>query len=874
MSPATPPRWAKAFLRWYCKPELLEDLEGDLTEYFERNSKKIGARYARAVFALDVLKFMRLYTIRKPSFVQLLIHRVMLGSYIKTSARNLVRNKMFSTINIVGLAVSMSIGLILIGMLTDMLQYDRFHANYGRIYSIASERGDDNPYASTSLRAAWQIRQAATGVETVGILKGGLEGDFTINETTVPLKGFWGDSELLSVFTFSFVAGNPSSALKDPFSIVLTESAARKLFGTTDPIGKAITFKADSERTPGPYEFKITGVIRDLPKFSHLRFEALGSLSTIEKIYPDEKHLAWDSMWDTYAYLLMEPGADMDNFQRTLDVISETENKSIRTGDIHLTFLPLGDIALGKNYNNSIGPSMEIMDIYVYGGLALIVLLSACFNYTNLSIARALSRAREVGVRKVTGATRQHVIAQFVVEAVFISILAMVVAFLIFLLVKPYFLYLDKRYSDLLTLDVSPQLLAWFVLFAIVTGIVAGILPAFFFSKLNAATVLKSANTVQPFRHINLRKTLIVVQYTLSIMFIASTLIGLRQYNHFLAFDLGYKTRDILNIRLQGTKADLVAKEIAELPEVKGISQSLIITSVGNYWGSKIKYSPNDSTWANYNGVDENYLPLHGHKLISGRNFDPKADDAQESEVIVNMDIVKHFNIAGGDPLLAVNELLTVDGKPMKIIGVVEDFRYGQADNFSNDLVMFRHVRDKANWLNVHVESSNWPETLARIEAAWRKVDRIHTFDGQLYDDQIKESYHGMSAMLTLGGTLSFLAICISSLGLFGMVVFSTQHRQKEVSIRKVLGAGEWKLIFLMGRGFLTLLLLAGAIAVPLTYIFFKNVALPEVVNPAPIGIMDLFGGVIAIMVIALVMIGTQTFKVARTNPADVLRTE
>ena len=537
--------------------------------------------------------------------------------------------------------------------------------------------------------------------------------------------------------------------------------------------------------------------------------------------------------------------------------------------------MPLSDISLGDNYNNSIGPSMEMMDIYVYGGLALVVLLSACFNYTNLSIARALSRAREVGVRKVTGATRQHVIAQFVVEAVFISMLAMVVALLLFLLVKPHFLYLDVRYSDLLTLDMSPQLLAWFVLFAALTGIVAGILPAFFFSKLNAAAVLKSANTVQPFRHINFRKTLIVLQYTVSIIFIASTLIGLRQYNHFLAFDLGYKTKDILNIRLQGTKADLVAKEIAELPEVKGISESFIVTSVGNYWGSKIKYSPSDSTWANYNGVDENYLPLHDHKLISGRNFYPKSDDSQESEVIINMGIVKHFNIADGDPLLAINEMLTVDGKQMKIIGVVENFHYGTGDSRNdNDLVMFRHVQGRANWLNVLVESSNWPETITKIEAAWHKVDRVHTFDGQLYDDQIKESYRGMSSMVTLGGTLSLLAICISSLGLFGMVVFSTQHRQKEVSIRKVLGAGEWRLVVLMGRGFITLLIIAGVIAIPLTYLFFKNVALPEMINPAPIGIMDLFGGVIAILFIALVMIGTQTFKVARTNPADVLRTE
>jgi putative ABC transport system permease protein len=869
-----PPRWARAFLAWYCKPELYEDLVGDLTEYFERNVHSRGLRYARFTFVIDTLKFFRPYTIRKPSFVQLLIHRIMLGSYVKTSARNIVRNKLFSTINVAGLAVSMCVGLILIGLLSDLLKYDRFHQNYDRTYRIISDRGDDNPYASTSMKAALDIRESVAGIEKVGILKRSFSGDFTKEETTVPLEGFWADSEALSVFTFPFIAGDPATALKDPFSIVLTETAAKKLFGNADPIGKVISYKSQSRRYPGPFELTVTGVMHDVPKFSHLRFEMLGSLSSLWKIHPDDKSLThWDSMWDTYVYFVVPPGANLETLQYNLDEISKAENPHVTTGSIHLSFQPLGSIALGEDLNNSAGPVMGMSDVWMIGVLALIVLLSACFNYTNLSIARALNRAREVGVRKVTGATKGQVVGQFVVESIFIATLSVVVAFGLFVLVKPYFLGIDRHLSEMLTISFSFQLALSFILFAMITGIAAGIVPAFFFSRLNAATVLKNTHSVQPFRNVNLRKTLIVIQYTVSVIFIASTLIGLRQYKHLLSFDLGYKTKDIFNIRLQGNKADIVAKELAALPEVKGISKSTIVTSIGNYWGSKIKYTPDDSTWANYNGIDENYLAMHEHHLISGRNFSVQTDESAETEVIVNMDVLKRFKIADGDPFAAIDEILLVDGKEMKIIGVVENFHYGKVDSKS-ELVMFRHVKGTPNWLNVHIESSNWQETAVRLERAWRKVDNVHPFDGQFYDDQIRESYNEFSAMLTVIGTLSFLAICISSLGLFGMVVSSTESRLKEVSVRKVMGAGEWRLVYLMSKGFLTLLAIAVLIGLPLTYIFFDQVALPELVNPAPISVLDLFIGIAFLLAVALAMIGSQTLKVARANPAEVLRSE
>lgn len=871
-----PPRWAQALLRWYCKPELLEDLQGDLNEYFDRNYKERGLRYARLIFILDTFKFLRLYTIRKPSFVQLIIHKIMLGSYIKTSARNIARNKLFSTINIAGLAISMSVGLIMISVLTDMTQYDKYNENHERIYRITADRGDNTNYASTSLKAAFQVEQTISGIEEVAIFKRDFAGDFTNRETTVPLSGMWANPGTLTVFTFPLVAGDASTALSQPFSIILTEDAAKRVFGNGEALGKVITLKdGPRDETAREFNFTVTGVMKNLPKFSHVRFEMLGSLNTFEKMYPDSRDLNdWEEMWDIYVYMLLPANADLTTLQTNLDVLCEKENPFVKHNPIHLSFQPLTSIALGEDLNNSIGPVMGVSEIWMIGVLAFIVLLSACFNYTNLSIARALSRAREVGVRKVIGAMKSHVVVQFVVESIIISLLSVAVAFGLFVLARPFFLSFSPDLSEMLELSISIKLIFWFVVMAAVTGLLAGLFPAIFFSQINAALVLKNMKSLQGFKGLNVRKALVVVQYTVSIIFIAATLIGLRQYQHLLSFDLGYKTDNIFNVRLNGNKSELVAKEFAEIPEVKGISKSVIITSIGNYWGTKTKYKePADSLYVNYNGVDENYLPLHDHQLISGRNFSIQSDSAEESEVIVNSAVLKRFDIAGGDPINALDETLHVNNKEMKIIGVVRDFHYGKVDD-RTEYVLFRHVRGNALWLNVRIESTDWPATLAKMEMAWRKIDNVHPFDGRFYDDQIRESYDGVSAMLKVIGCLAFLAICISSMGLLGMVVFTTETRLKEISIRKVMGAGEWKLVYLMGKGFIKLLAIAALVGLPATYFFFEKVALPELVNPAPIGVWDLFGGVILIGGVACFMIGTQTMKVARSNPADVLRSE
>ena len=390
----SPPKWAEYFLSWYCKPQLLEDLQGDLNEYFHRNVKKKGVMRAKLIYIIDVLKFLRIYTIRKPEFINLLIHWIMLGSYMKTSSRNMVRNKLFSAINVIGLAISMSVGLMLIAFVTELKSYDTFHKNYGRIYRVANtfeaEGRDKNYYASTSVLAGRMVRESVAGVEDVVVMRTGFDKDLHVGDKTVPLTGFWANESFFNVFSFDVISGNASVALKELNSVVLTETSAKKLYGHADVAGKQILVDT--------VNYTITAVIKDPPMNSHLRFDMLGSFTTIETnrlSNPNTKWLKWDFMWQNYVYVLLPESHDIDAFNKNLALISVEGNKH-RSADeratINLHSQPLSEMVLSADMSNPIGPNFNKYLLWILAGLAFVVIISACFNYTNLSIARALRR--------------------------------------------------------------------------------------------------------------------------------------------------------------------------------------------------------------------------------------------------------------------------------------------------------------------------------------------------------------------------------------------------------------------------------------------------------------------------------------------------
>lgn len=866
-----PPRWATRLLGWYCRPALLEDLEGDLNECFDRHVRLKGPGRARLIYVIDVLKFCRFYTLKRPRYINLLIQWIMIGSYFKTARRTMVRNKLFSFINIAGLAVSMSVGLLMIAFVSDLRSYDSFHKKKDRIYRVTTTDnhggGHSMKLASTSVRAGKQIAASVTGVEVLTFMRRGFGGDVTIGNAVIPVWGLWADQNFFEIFSFSLLQGNPATALKEPFSVVLTEKAAHRLFGQSNVLGKAVQFGAD--------DYVVTGVMKDVPTLSHLNFEVLGAFATLELQRPatDGDFLSWSSIYMDYIYLMLAEHSEPVAVQAGLDKLCAAENADMKDRSITLNLQPLKAISINTHLENEIGPVMNVAAIWVLSGLALVVILSACFNYTNLSIARALRRSREVGIRKIVGAYKRQVLMQFITEAVIVALLALGFSFVIFLFLRDQFMSLNPSMGRLVLLELSPRVVVYFAALAIGTGIAAGLLPAVVFSRIQAIQALKDVSSVRLFRHVTLRKTLIVVQYVFSLVFITATIIGHNQYKSFLVFDLGFNTENILNINLQGNKGDVLAHELSALPAVAGVSQSLMITSLGSNYGGQIKYA-NDSAGVSMNFVDDGYLSVHGHKLVAGRNFNWKPDSTGENEIIVNEKLLKRFDIAKGDPQKALGETVMLDNRKLTIVGVLKDFHYETVLKEIGPTVFRYNPGGGYSYVNVKLVTSNLPAAIAGIEAAWKKVDKAHPLDARFYNDQIEEAYNQFSVMVKVIGFLAFLAICIASLGLFGMVVFTTETKLREISIRKVLGASEGGLVVQLSRGFLVLLLIASAIALPLTYLFFDRVVLAKFAYHAPIHWAEMISGVAGVMTIAFLMIGSQTLKVARTNPASTLKQE
>ncbi|MBL7846882.1 MAG: ABC transporter permease [Cyclobacteriaceae bacterium] len=872
-----PPRWAQEFLRWYCRPDLLEDLEGDLHEYFLRNLASKGKRRAQFIYLIDVIKFLRLYTIRKPQPAASMNNLIVLRNYFKTSVRTIYRNKLFSGINIVGLAIAMSVGLLLVAFLAELKSYDTFHANYDRIYRVTNTlqnaSHEASEFASTSVLTGKKMQEeVASGIESMTLIRAYFDKDVKAGEKTIPMNGIWADTGFFKVFTWDLLAGDPTTALQELNSLVLTEKSAVNLFGSPDVVGKQVLIDT--------VNYTITAVMKDPPTNSHLRFDMIGSFITLDtkKLSDKDKDwMKWDNMWVNYVYLVVAPGHNAASLEASLARISNEGNKTLEHDAISLHLQPLGEVVLGPDLSNQIGPNLSIRIVWILGGLALIVIVSACFNYTNLSIARALRRTREVGIRKVVGASRQNVFTQFLLESVMISLMSLVFAYLLFLLIRPGFISMDRLFNDLVFLRPTPSIIGYFFLMALAVGLLAGLLPALFFSNIQTAQVLKDLSGIKLFKHLTLRKSLIIFQYTLSILLIVGVSLGTRQYQYALAFDLGLTTKNIINVELQGNQPGIVMHAMSQLPEVKQLSRSMYVPSTGTSWSGNIRYKdPADSALVFYNYVDSAYLRVHDIPLLAGRTFIPgPTGNIKEAGIIINQKALGWMGIK--DPREAIGEEIFLDGEKLTIIGVVRNFHHSTVHNPIGNFILRYYGELPGRWggvLNLKVESKDLPALMANLETIWKRIDAVHPLKADFFEEKIRKAYDELAGMMKIIGFLAFLAISIASLGLLGMVVFTTETRLKEISIRKVMGASEGNLVVLMSRGFLILLVIAALVAIPSAYYVFDQLIFSRMAFRAPIGLMDLFGGTLIVMGIAVIAIASQTLRVARVNPATTLRNE
>lgn len=860
-----PPKWANRLLEWYCREDLLEDLQGDLYEYYDRNLTQ-GRRWANFVFIIDVLKFFRSYTFKKLKNKYKMNGFMLFKNYFKTSIRSLARNKLFSFINIIGLAISMSVGLVVITLIVESLGFDDFHAQGDHIYRIintrADARGEEMKMATTSYFISQKL-EAMDGYQHKTTLYSGFGGDAHSGQKKLTLSGLWASEDFFKVFTFPFIEGDPNTALVEPNSIILTQTSAQKIYGNKSGLGKILTVDET--------EYLISGIIKDPPKNSHFTFEALASFETlVNKSRNDPEWFKSTDMWRTYIYLTIPNVSDHARITSTLEQICNTENESIHPLVITARLQPLKEIFSGDPLGNQIGPTVPTMAAVIFAILPLIILLTACFNYTNLSIARSLRRSTEVGIRRVIGATRGNVFAQFVVESIIIALLALLVSGLIYIPLREQFLVMLD--GDGLSLPVNWLVILFFVLFAIFTGVIASLIPAATLSKFQAITVLRSASSVNLFAGMTLRKVLLVAQFSISTILILTTIILNKQYLHATSYDFGFSTSQILNVELQGNNHKLMATAMESIPEVTSVSKC---RNIIHSTGAQITYSkyqnPSDSALTHINFIDENYLSNHHFNLIAGKNFRNLPDSAEEQYVIVNKTLLERFTIS--DPMAAIGQKIEVDDRSLTVVGVVQDFNHATLDS-PIEPYAFRYKPNEFEYLNLLIDSDNYVATLDKVEKAWRKIDDIHPFSATFYSDHIEQTYLVFSMLIKIVGFLAFLAISIAAMGLFGMSVYAVETKIKEISIRKVMGATAFRLVYLLSKGYVVLLIIASMIAAPLTFLVVNELILPQFNYLAPMTLWDVLGGLAVVFSIGLVMIGFQTFRAAQTNPANTLRNE
>ena len=861
-----PPRLFTRLLKAFCHEAFYEELQGDLEERFFQCCERESVARAKRAYAFEVIQLFRPSVFKKVKTQNNNI--VMFKNYSLIAWRTMARNKLFSAINIVGLAVSMAVGLLAITFITEVHSYDDFHENGDRIYRVTSTlyQGTEKPYdyASISPLAGKRLKEEFTGYEAAVTIYRGFVGDFKKGDNTVALTGLWADKGFFSVFkSFSLLQGDPQTALEAPNSILLTSTTAMRLFGRTDVLGEIVEWNNGAPLT-------VTGICADPPRKSHLQFEALGSFSTLTANIQDNPYLMlWQNMWNGHVYVLAPKQNNTDFLQKSLDQLASEENE--KTGDFRaeLVLQPLNSIMPGKHMNNEPGARMKTQTLTSIATLALIVLLSACFNYTNLSIARVLKRSKEVGVRKVIGAKRSQLLVQFILEAAIIAILALLVAIFLFFWLRPEFLLLDQDIQRYVTLEIAPITLVYFFIFALIIGMLAGLIPSWILSRQNTTKALKGSSGLRKGKGSLLRKTLVGLQFTVSLGFAILVTLSYEQYQFVLNYDLGFKTDNILNVELQGNDREKTIAHHSQLPEVVEVSSSSWMPSIGGMWRARGKYiEGNDSTNLYNLHVSPEYIENLGHELLAGTTFIGTRTDQQ---TIVNEQVLKRFGIE--DPADAIGQHIDMHGKRRTIVGVVKDFHYATLDNTVGPF-MFMSEPEWFQLVNLKINSTNLLGTMDKLEQHWAALDPIHPLKSSFYDDRIARAYSETSATMKTLGLLAIVAITISLLGLLGMAIFTTQARIKEITIRKVLGANFSQMARTLSSPFVIMFLLSTGIAVPGSYFFFKNLIIDKMKYSIDIGFVELGAGALAVLLLALLTIGSQTLRAVGANPIDHLRDE
>ena len=865
-----PPKLAERILRLIYPDRGTFTSLGDFQEEYLEVYQSSGPFKAKLWYWKQIAKSI-------PNFIRNEAHWsfVMIHNYFKIALRNIKRHKTFSIINITGLVIGMTCSILIMLFVQYEISHDRYHEKADRIFRILIRQPTDiyqgiDMYSISPppLKAALkndfpEIQNAARILRTEGLIN-------YKNNCYLEGRFFTVDPEFLKIFTFPLTAGDLQTALDEPFSILLTKEMAEKYFGDEDPMGKILNID-------NKYDYKITGVLRNIPGNSHFQFDFLGSFNSLYPIFGEYGNRFFED-WNAYqvkTYIQLHSRSDTDEFNSKFPVRMEKYSGRATNDEIYVQ--PLTNIHLGGNVNDEIEANSDIRYIYFFSAIALLIMLIACFNYMNLSTAGAVQRMKEVGIRKVVGACRLNLIRQFLGESLLFAFMALLVSLLLVKLLLPAF-------SSLLEKELSFQVfnniktLSSLICVSVIVGILSGSYPAFFLSSFLPVNIIKgkliahkSLNKSSGFRN-----TLVVTQFAISTVLVICTIIIYNQLQYIRTRELGFRKEYIVTVPIQDENLKKrygpLKYDLSQYSKIGDVTVSNFLPfSVENSQAVDWDGRPDDGPDFRYLCVEQNFLDFFGVELAEGRNFSKEITTDVEQAYILNESAVR---LIGWEDAIGkrFNCQRNVDGQ---VIGIVSNFHCHSLHRQIEPLVIF--LLDDSGWWNVRyfsikISSTDISGTLAMIEKKFKSFSP-YPFSYSFLDERIDMLYRREQKLGQNFGYFTFVAIFIACLGLFGLASLATGQRTKEIGIRKTLGASVSSISILLTREFMKLTSIGIIIAFPVSY-FAMHKWLKNFAYRIDIGWIPFIGAVVITVLLSLGTVSYHVFKAALSNPVDSLRYE
>lgn len=879
MKPTPPPKILLRFFRWYCDPDLVDHIEGDLIETYQEKCRTQGRQSANMRLVIELIRLCRPGIIRawRPQHVNTF---GMYKNFMVIAWRNFQKSAGYSTINLLGLAVALCSCLLIMLYVQHELSFDHFFPNADRIYRVNNEiRFGDNyvdvalapaPFASAAKAELSQVVTSTRMQWHSSILI--RKGDENVRQQDVASA----DSTLFDVFDLHIISGDAKRALSEPNTIVLSETVARKIFGRTDVAGETVTVDNDKSR-------KVTAVFRDLPPNSHFRFTCFVPLMES----PSANENIWGGSQNYATYLLLAPGTDIAATTAALNkmmernlgpevkaILNKTLDEFMAQGDyFRATLTPLQDIHLHSNRIGELYGSGRIENVYMFSAVALFILIIAIINFMNLATARSANRAREVGVRKVLGSQKSSLIHQFMTESLLTCTLSIVVAVALTALLMSPFNQLVGKELEVSQLYSSRMLLTLLILLVVV-GVLSGTYPAFYLSAFQPADALKKGRSGAGRSRV--RNVLVVFQFAASVALIAGTLVIYLQMDYMRTRDLGFSRQQLLIInntgpirpRIDALKNSLLGLNGVEKATVSGFlpvgyarsNHTFFLTPTLNVSGSI-----NMQAWT----VDEQYTNTLDMHIIQGRGF--SKDMASDSSAIILNESAVRF-LGGKDVIGTI--LYSPDNEKVivwKVIGVVKDFHFSSMHEEVKPLALV-YGDDPTN-ITLRLNTEDIPALMDRVEKAWKALVPEMPFEYSFMDQDYNRYYADEARVGKLFTVFATLSIFISCLGLLGLATYMAEQRAKEIGIRKVLGASVYGITSLLSLDFLKLVGISIAIAIPLSW-YGTHRWLQSFAYRAEISWwVFALAGLTAIL-IACLTVSYQSIRAAVSNPVNSLRAD